>query len=267
MAQGRLSVKVKQDLKEIWNKIMRSGGIGGYREDALPSFDFGEQISADSDGIISSGRCKISVDPSNNDTITIGGHVFKFLTTLVAANTYTQVKRGTSLAVTLAALVDAINGVTNAAVVVATTPFTLAVYADAVDSTHLRIRQSSAQGVSALEALAPASVTLASSLTTSGDVWQATNMNVTGQSASSSQRRVLGKVTITAEMITYGKLEIDLPFTASRLLWDGVSSSFVKRAVNEAVTYNGASIITLTLAGGASPNWQAGDLFTFLASE
>lgn len=266
MSQQRLTEKVKQDLTNVFNRLIRLGGIAGYRDDALPGFSFGEQVQTSADGVIPSARCKISANPTNNDTITIGGSVFKFVTSLAAATTYTQVKIGASLAVTLASLVNAINGVSDVTVVANTTPFVAAVYADLPDTTHLRIRQTSAQGAVPQFAQDPIAMALASSLTQAGDGWNMTDVSLLGQNPTASARRTIGKVTISAAMITYGKLEIDLPFTIGRLIWDGYTSAGVKRAINEAVTFSG-STITLTLAGGGSPNWQATDVFVFEATE
>lgn len=266
MAQQRLSLKIKQNLKSLLETLIQGAAGGGYRPEALASFDLGEQLDSHADGVISSARLKFSVDAANNDTVTLNGHVFKFLTALVTADTFTQVKRGTSLAATQASLINAINGVTDATVVKATTPFTSLVCADLVDATHIRLRQSETQGAVPLAAQAPVSFTLAQSMTQAGDVWNCANMNVSGQAATVGQRQVHGRVTITAAMRTYGSFQIEVPFTVGRLLWDGYTSAGIKRAIDEAVTFSG-NVITVTTAGGSAPNWQANDVFDFIAAE
>lgn len=266
MAQTRLTSYSKQVIQTLFTTLLRGAAGGAYRDDALAGIDFGEQLQTNSDGIIASARLKFSVDAANTDTVTIGGHEFRFLTTLIAATTYTQVKRGTSLAATQASLINAINGVTDATVVPHTTPHTLKLYADLVDATHIRVRQSETQGAVPLASAAATSVTLAEGLTQAADIWNCANVNVSGQAPTTGQRRVHGRVTITAAMVTYTSFQIELPFTISRLNWDSYASTGIKRAVDEAVTFSGA-VITLALAGGGSPNWQAGDIFDFIAAE
>lgn len=267
---ARLSTKVRQDLKALFSNLLRLGGIGGMRDDAIPSFDFGAQIQADADGTVPASRCKFSVDAANNDDLRIGGHIFKFVTALGAADTFTQVKRGVSLAATQQGFIDAVNGVTNANVVPATTPFALAVYADLVDATHVRVRQSTAQGQvpgadGSSAALAPTSIVLAENLTQAGDTWSCLNLNCSG-SAAPSGRRTHDEVVITAQMLTYGSFQVELPFTPAKLMWNAVSSTGVLKAVDEAVTISG-NAINLVCAGGGGSNWAAGDKFRFLASE
>ena len=89
------------------------------------------------EGSIASARVAFSANPSNNDTLSIGGKTFTFKSSLGAATTTTQVKILGSAALTLAATLDAINGVTNANVVADTTPFSLSIVADAVPATEL----------------------------------------------------------------------------------------------------------------------------------
>lgn len=267
---ARLSSKVRQDLKSLFSNLLRLGGLGGMRDDAIPSFDFGAQIQADADGTVPASRCKISADATNNDDLRIGGHIFKFVTSLGAADTFTQVKRGVSLAATQQGFIDAVNGTASANVVPALTPFALAVYADLVDATHVRVRQSSAQGAvpggdGSTAALAPTSIVLAENLTQAGDTWSCLNLNCSG-SAAPSGRRTHDKVTITAQMLTNGSFQVELPFTPTKLLWGAVTSAGVLKAVDEAVTISG-NAINLVCAGGGGSNWAAGDEFRFLASE
>jgi len=213
-------------------------------------------------GIIPSARMAFSANPTAADTITIGGKTFTFKSSLVAATTTTQVKILGSAALTLAALLDAINGVTNANVVLDTTPFTASIVADAVTATVLRIRKASAQGGTAIAGTV-SSTALACSITAGASAWSAANLNVSGKAATDSKMSV-GAVTITAAMVTNASFQIELPFTPTTLHWTCSASTGVQRAITDAVTISG-NAISVALAGGASPAIQAGDIFRFTA--
>lgn len=213
-------------------------------------------------GVVPAARLKMSVNPSDADTISIGGSSFTFKTSLAAATTTTQVKIGANLAATNATLLNAINGVTDTNVVANTTPFAASVVADSPDSTHVRIRLASSRGGNAVAGVAT-STALASTLTTSGDIWNCANLNVSGK-AETDNKLAVGSVAITAAMITYGSFDVELPFTPSAFTWNGTASTGVPRAINEAITIS-TNALHLVFAGGASPNWQAGDIFRFTA--
>lgn len=213
-------------------------------------------------GIIPSARLVFSAQPANTNTIAIGGKTFTFLDTLVAADATVQVKIGGNAAATLASLVKAINGVAAPAEwVEATTPFAVAVVADAV-GTSLRIRSATARGGTA-NVLAAPNIALAEAIADAADIWNCANMSVSGAAAKQS-RRTEGTVAITAAMVTAGSYAIELPFTPAQVLWSGYASTGILRSINEAVTIVGNAIV-LALAGGASPNWQATDTFRFQA--
>lgn len=215
------------------------------------------------EGVVPAARCAFSANPANNDTLTIGGKTFTFKTTLIAATTTTQVKRGGSAAVTLASLLDAINGVTNANVVKDTTPFTLSVLADAVSATVLRLRLANAQGGSPIAGVS-ATMALAASITGGAAAWSAANLNVSGKAPSDSCS--LSTVAITAAMVTNASFQVELPFTPTSVLAFVTASTGVQRASTDAVTISG-NAISIALGGGASPAIQAGDLVTILACE
>lgn len=212
-------------------------------------------------GVIPSLRLGFATNPTDGDTITIGTKTFTFKATLVAATTTTQVKILGTAALTLAALLDAINGVTNANVVLDTTPFTTSVVADAVTATVLRVRKAVAQGSTAVAGVMT-STAFSETLTAAGDIVNASNFNVAGKLASEGYP---ASVAITAQMITNGAFDIELPFTPTVVQWSGYASTGVPRAINEAVTISG-NAIHLVFAGGASPNWQAGDTIRFSAT-
>jgi hypothetical protein len=212
-------------------------------------------------GVYASARLIMSAAPANNDTITIGGHVFKFLTTLVAANTYTQVKIGTAAA-TCADLVKAINGTSSTNVVQATTQFAKAVLADAVASTTLRLRWATARGGSALAGVAD-SIALAESITDAADIWNCANLNVAGK-APADYQCAEASFTVTAQMVTNGSYQLELPFTPTIFSVYVTSSTGVLRSSNEAIVISG-NALSFTMAGGASPNLQAGDIVNVFA--
>lgn len=209
-------------------------------------------------GVVPSARLVMSSQPSNNDTIGIGGTTFKFVTSLGAAAAQVQVKIGASAAATQASLVKAINGTTASAEwVEATTPFAVAVLADSV-STSVRIRAASARGGTAL-ASASSSIALAESITAAADIWNCENLNKSGKDPSLSGQSAQAKFAVTAQMITNGSFDLELPFPIDCFSVAVTSSAGVLRSSNEAVTASG-STLHFVMAGGASPNLQAGDI-------
>lgn len=213
-------------------------------------------------GVVPAARLAFATDASNTDTVTIGGHEFRFLTTLVAANTYTQVKRGTSAAQTLADLVKAINGTASANVVQATTAFSKTVLADAV-GTSLRLRWATARGGLPLAGVSD-SIALAEALTPAGDIWSAADLNVSGKAPSSGQAS-LSVLTVTAQMVTNGSFQVELPFTPTIAHAFVTASTGVQRASTDAITIS-SNAVNVALGGGASPAIQAGDLVMILAA-
>lgn len=213
-------------------------------------------------GVVPAARLGLATDMSDGDTISIGGSSFTFKTTLVAATTTTQVKRGTSAAATLAALVHAINGVSDPLVVPNTTPFAASVVADSV-STSLRIRLATARGGLPIAGVS-GSLALASTTTPVANIWSAANLNASGKSPGDCQATA-AKFTVTAGMVTNGGFQLELPFTPTVYSVYVTSSAGVLRSVNEAIVISG-NALSFTFAGGASPNFQSGDLVYVEAS-
>lgn len=220
-------------------------------------------LVGDARGVIPSARLPFSANPANNDTITIGGASFVFKTTLIAPTTATQVKRGGNAAATLATLLDAINGVTNTNVVPATTPFAASLVADAATATSLRIRKASAQGGQAVAGTV-SSTALAASITAGASAWNVADLSASG-APDAQLNRALVQLTITAAMITAGGYFLELPFTPTAFLVHVLSSAGVLRSTTDAFTISG-NAIAITLAGGASPAIQAGDVVTVAAA-
>lgn len=214
-------------------------------------------------GVIPSARCAFSANPANNDTLTIGGKTFTFKTTLIAATTTTQVKRGASAAATLATLLNAINGVTDSNVVLDTTPFTASVVADAVSATVLRLRLASQQGGTAIAGVA-SSTALAASITAGATAWSVANLSASGKASVGGAS--VSQTAVTAAMLTNLSFQLELPFTPTVAMCFVTSSAGVQRASTDAITISG-NAVNIGLAGGASPAIQVGDLLTVLAYE
>lgn len=213
-------------------------------------------------GVVPSARVTIGNNPSNTETVVIGGHTFTFVDTLGAAASNTQVKIGADAAAARARLIDAINGTTNANVVQATTPFALAVVADEVGTT-VRIRKASSRGGSAVAGTS-SSIALSETLGGSGDVWNAANLNVSGKAETDQQMSVFA-VTITAAMITKGSFQVELPFTPTVIIPLVYTSAGVLRGnETDAITIS-SNAVSIALAGGAAPAIQAGDVVRCIA--
>jgi hypothetical protein len=215
-------------------------------------------------GTIPSARLVMSSQPSDADTIGIGGKTFKFLNTLIAADTTVQVKIGASAAATLASLVKAINGTAAPAEwVESTTPFAVAVVADAV-STSLRIRLATARGGVA-KAGVSGSVALAESITAAADIWSNANLNETGKSPADCNE-ACGQFAVTAQMVTNlaNGIFIELPFAPTVFQWEVLTSAGVgKWTVTDAMTVSGNALV-LTSAGAT--HVAAGDVLSYWAS-
>jgi len=220
------------------------------------------------EGVIPAARMAFSANPTNGNVFQIGTATFQFVTNLAAATTYTQIKILGSAALTLAATLDAINGVTNANVVQGTTfatqfaDATKYIVADAVTATVLRIRKAATQGGAAVPGTV-ASLALTCTITAGASAWSAANLNVSGKLATDALA-THGAVTITAAMVTNASFQVELPFTPTVVFAFVKSSTGVQRASTDAVTISG-NAINIALGGGASPAIQANDVVTFFA--
>jgi hypothetical protein len=215
-------------------------------------------------GSIPASRMAYSANPANNDTITIGGHVFKFVTSLAAANTFTQVKVLGSAALSLAALLDAINGVTNTAnVVQATTPFSASVIADAVTATSLRLRLAASRGNRAIAGVS-GSLVLAASITAGAAAWSIANLNAYGKVNTDAQRGE-ATITITSAMITATAIDIEFPFPVGGFQVQALTSTGAARyTVADLFTASG-NAVHVALDGGVAPSLQNTDVLTVRA--
>lgn len=216
-------------------------------------------------GIVASARLIFTGNPTDNDTIGIGGKTFIFVAALGAATANVQVLIAGSAAATLASLVKAVNGTAAPAEwVEATTPFAVTVVADAV-STSLRVRYAASRGGAATAALS-GSIALAEAITAAADIWNCTNLNVSGKSEF-SQAMVTYCLTLTAAMLTAAGFNVELPFTPSQLFWSVKDSTGAPKSgtvTTDTLTFSGS---TVTFAQAGATHLIAGDVVCFTAVE
>lgn len=219
-------------------------------------------------GVVPSARMAFSANPANTNPFAIGSATFQFLTALIAPTTYTQIKRGASAAATLATTLNAINGVADVNVVPGSTfatqfaDATKYIVADAVTATVLRIRKADAQGGNAIAGTV-ASAALSCTISAGASAWSVADLNVTGKASSDAQVSI-GKVAITAAMITNGSVNVELPFTPTVYQFDAYSAAGLLLATTDTVTISGNSLL-ISLAGGGAPALVATNVISFLA--
>jgi hypothetical protein len=211
-------------------------------------------------GTIPSARLNLATNPADTETVVIGGHTFKFVAALGAAAVQTQVKILGTVALTRAAFLDAINGVTNANVVKGTVPFAKPVVADLIDVSRVRVRYATATGGAALaatKATAAANIAVSETLGAAADVWDRTNLNLTGES--DSNRFAVSTIAITAAMIAAGKVYVEFEWTPLDVSWAAHSAAGTLLAASDSVIIEG-NAIRINLAGGVAPALQPTDV-------
>jgi hypothetical protein len=224
---------------------------------------FDDLDKAVENGTIPSARLNLATLPTANDTVTIGGHVFKFVAALAAAAAFTQVKVLGTAALDRAALVKAINGTADANVVPAIVPHAVPVIADEIDATRIRIRKADVKGGTPTPtAKAGANIAVAEGLTAGADVWDRANLNESGQANVGAV--AISSVVITAAMITAGKVYVELPFTPIDFVFNAKSAAGVPRLITDNIVIEGDAI-KIPLAGGAAPAIQPTDIVTVSA--
>lgn len=275
MAQSILTTQQEQILKQAMEAALLQQQLGTT---FLGSVDLGKQLTSLRDGIVPSVRLNLATNPTANDTVVIGGHTFKWVAALGAAVAQTQVKIGASAAASLAVLVNAINGVADAvnilegttSFVAAATAAGWAVVADNSAGTVVRVREvlASYHGLANYAvAKAPTSIAVSETLTDASDVWSHANLNLTGQGP--GKKFVKHAVTVTAAMLTFGSLTIDLPFTpsAASLEWEVRTAGGLNLdGPTDTVTVSGNTIV-IDMDAGGSPDFEAGMIVTFFISE
>jgi hypothetical protein len=205
---------------------------------------------AQAQGVIPSSRVAYSVNPSNNDTLGIGTPAIKFVTSLGAQITQTQVKVLGSAALSLAAVLNAINGVTDANVVPGSVPIAASVVADAVTATVLRLRNATVRGGVAKAGISP-TLALAASITGGASAWTTDNLNLSGKSPADVNESC-GSMILSAAQITgmgAGGVAIELPFAPTVYSFQFVDSTGKGlNTITDTVTISGNALV-LTTAG------------------
>lgn len=214
-------------------------------------------------GSIPSSRLVLTGNPANTDPMALGTTNVQFLTTLIAATTYAQVKRGGSAALTLANAIAYINGdATNTNWVESTTPPTFTLYADNPTGTVLRIRLAAVRGGKPV-AGASGSFALTATITGGPAAWTNANLNAYGV-ADTDQQWGRAKASVTTAMITAGSLVFEFPFTPAAFTVQARSSAGVALAYSDVTAISGDAVV-ITLGGGAAPNLVNTDTVTVTA--
>jgi hypothetical protein len=239
--------------RDTTNAIALKVGYGVFAAD-------GTQLmrAAINHGCVPSSRMAFSVNPTANDTIAIGGKTFKFVSSLGAAATQVQVKILGSAALTLAALLDAINGVTtDTNWVEASTPFAVTVVADASTATQLRVRWATSRGGLPLPAIAT-STAFTASISGGASAWSKANLTVDGKSPADCDQ-AYGVHTVTAAEITAGFVDIDFDFQPTMQDIYATTSAGVLKVITDTVSLP-ASQKSLHFAVGGGTALVAGDI-------
>lgn len=239
----------------LWHKAFK----WLYRRSGPPYVDTGLFQQR---GCIPAARCSGGT-PVNGNVFAIGAGTYQFVTTLTTIQTYTQIKVLGSAALSWAAALDAINGVTNANVVPGSTSTTVAIVADMVSATELRIRLADARGGNPI-----AGVSTSQALTATiggGGVWSCANLNVAGKAESDCQASRFS-VGITAGMITKGSYQAELPYTPAVYSFQCYSAAGLLLAATDLITISG-NAINIALAGGGAPKLVATDIVAIEACE
>lgn len=193
------------------------------------------------------------------NTVTVGADVYEFRgSTPPAGGTAGRiwVYNGADSAASRANLINAINGVVDAPTITRDGTNTENVVASAGVTTGDVVVQS-ADNIGGAVVPSAAAIAFAETLATATDVWDQANSY--GGLALQARQMITASITLSADMIAKGTLEFFLDFTPITAIVMNRS-----RPQNEAYTIVGDAV-SLTLAGGASPNNQAGDVVDIVA--
>lgn len=193
------------------------------------------------------------------NTVTVGDDVYEFRgSTPPAGGTAGRiwVYNGANSAASRANLINAINGVVNAATITRNGTNTEEVVASAGVTTGDVIVQS-ADDIGGDPIPSSTIIACAETLATATDVWDQAN-SYNGL-ATTLREAIAVALTLTAAMIAKGTVEVFFDFTPRSVIVVNRS-----RPQNEAYTISG-NAVSLTLAGGASPNNQATDVLDIIA--
>jgi hypothetical protein len=193
------------------------------------------------------------------NTITIGADVYEFRgSTPPAGGTAGRiwVYNGANSAASRANFINAVNGVVDAATITYDGPVTEYMLAAAGITTGDVIAQS-ADAVGGNPLASTTATATTETLATVTDIWDLATMR-SGEALGEIQSAV-ATITVLAEDIVKGNVQIYFPFTPTHC-WLLARN----RVQNEAYVISGNGV-SLTLAGGASPNIQANDVVDILA--
>jgi len=193
------------------------------------------------------------------NTVTVGADVYEFRgSTPPAGGTAGRiwVYNGANSAASRTNLIDAINGVVDAARITRDgTNTELVIGAAGITTGDVLVR--SAVSIGGTPAPSATPIACAETLATAADVWDAAN-TYSGIAQQPRQTAAVA-ITLSAEMIAKGNIQSYFNFTPRSAIVVNRS-----RPQNEVYTITG-NAVSLTLAGGASPNNQAADVIDILA--
>ena len=220
-------------------------------------------------GVIPCALHVFGQQPADGETITIGGQVFEFdaATPPVAGGgaSHIAVYRGANTAAAIANLVKAINDLAEAAKWTegdgnTTVP---TVVADAFDSTHLRVLWADERGGTAIPDV-PTSTALA---TTVGGAskWSVANMTAAGGKKLTDQDvAVVGPITVTAAMVSYGAIQLRLPIPVHGVVLTATAADGTLLHPSTQITI-GQDQQDLTLSIGGPAAFIATDVINLMA--
>ena len=202
--------------------------------------------------------------PSDGDSVTIGGHIYEFSTDsppTPAAATRTGVTIGASLAESLANLAQAVNGRPDTSIIAPGTATRPVVFADVVNDQQLRVQYADEAGGNPIAGEA-SSLTLAKSGANIG-AWNISNLNI-GGGAAPLNNAFIGSLTVAAGHISASPFFQHLPFVPTVVIPLGVTSGGVRVDTDDKVEPHEGGV-KFTFGGGAAPNLQVGDIVSYIA--
>jgi hypothetical protein len=207
--------------------------------------------------------------PANNSTVTIAGHVFKFVTALpiTPADAITYIKIAGTVNANLDLLVKAVNGTVDALNIKVSSPDFTSLIGAARDATYgFYIYNSTARGGAI--AIGTQSITCATTVT--GGAWWNTNLNaMPGETMPVDQQFLFTNIPTSATLFARSpglNIAIRLSFVPKKFtasIFDPGAGSFVTDAgVNTWIQPDGVNpLIPFAYSGGAYP----GAIITILA--
>lgn len=263
----------------VFNRTFRSVFSGSDDQPTLSNMTkgIGTLLSHFDPGAVATASLNIATNPSDTNTVTIGGDVYEFCTAAgaTANDTNIGVVIGANAAASRDNLIAAINGsvsaatgLTNASGGPAEANGTEDFYADEI-GTEVRIR--SADGVGGTIECRYDTTEVAQTLTDAADIWSTGDAAINSGRNSGQRQFCINSQTITAAMITYGSAR----FSFGNQDGVGTVDTFIVQVVDATgvVRSGGVDEFTLvnddvlcTFGGGASPDIQDTDVVTILAT-